>query len=188
MVVFVLTTGALHEDALADVADGFGGGADKKRKIEIMRDSQIGTYGATSLILSILLYLAFLVQIISSTNLLSAGLILIAANVASTSAMVWPWANMPPARDNGGLSSSHGVPSQETATMAGIIGFSIAFVLLGISIGIIVAVLALAFCAGSVFLFSIYCRKQIGGHTGDTLGATKKISELCLLFALIIAT
>ena len=51
----VAVTGALHEDGLADVADGFGGGATRERKLEIMRDSRIGTYGVCALILSFIL-------------------------------------------------------------------------------------------------------------------------------------
>ena len=45
-----LLTGALHEDGLADVADGFGGGRDPAAKLEIMRDSRLGTYGALMLL------------------------------------------------------------------------------------------------------------------------------------------
>src|SRR5690349_9302793 len=51
----VAVTGALHEDGLADVADGFGGGKTVERKLEIMRDSRIGTYGVCALILSFML-------------------------------------------------------------------------------------------------------------------------------------
>src|SRR3546814_6586134 len=47
----ILVTGGLHEDGLADVADGFGGGHDKARKLAIMRDSRIGTYGVLALAL-----------------------------------------------------------------------------------------------------------------------------------------
>ncbi|MFN5713624.1 MAG: adenosylcobinamide-GDP ribazoletransferase, partial [Bradyrhizobium sp.] len=47
-----LLTGALHEDGLADVADGFGGGRDVAAKLEIMRDSRLGTYGALALVVS----------------------------------------------------------------------------------------------------------------------------------------
>ena len=45
-------TGAMHEDGLADVADGFGGGRDRARKLEIMRDSRVGSYGVLALILA----------------------------------------------------------------------------------------------------------------------------------------
>src|SRR5262249_10374713 len=50
----LLATGCLHEDGLADVADGFGGGATRERKLAIMRDSRIGSYGTCALILSLL--------------------------------------------------------------------------------------------------------------------------------------
>src|SRR3954470_16025626 len=75
----LIATGGLHEDGLADVADGFGGGATRDRKLEIMRDSRIGTYGVCALILSIVLRVSAL------TNLGDTGLVtivLIAAHAA----------------------------------------------------------------------------------------------------------
>src|ERR1700679_2679481 len=51
----VVATGALHEDGLADVADGFGGGATPARKLEIMRDSRVGAYGAIAIALALIL-------------------------------------------------------------------------------------------------------------------------------------
>src|SRR5262245_33669434 len=59
----VLLTGGLHEDGLADVADGFGGGNTRERKLEIMRDSRIGTYGVCALILSFILRIGALVNL-----------------------------------------------------------------------------------------------------------------------------
>ena len=56
----VIATGALHEDGLADVADGFGGGATRARKLEIMRDSRVGAYGAAALALALILRVAAL--------------------------------------------------------------------------------------------------------------------------------
>ena len=55
-----IVAGALHEDGLADVADGFGGGATRERKLEIMRDSRIGAFGAAALALSLILRVAAL--------------------------------------------------------------------------------------------------------------------------------
>jgi len=55
----MLASGALHEDGLGDMVDGFGGGRTRERKLEIMRDSRIGSYGAAALLFSILLYLIF---------------------------------------------------------------------------------------------------------------------------------
>ena len=59
----LLTTGALHEDGLSDVADGFGGGRDRDHKLAIMADSRIGTYGTAALILCLLLRIAALVEL-----------------------------------------------------------------------------------------------------------------------------
>lgn len=184
----VLATGALHEDGLADVADGFGGGKTVKDKLAIMRDSQIGTYGAASLILGFLLQISSLIQLMAFLGPLNLGLIMIAANVAATTVMVWPWATMPAARKEGGLSVSLGIPTISSAKTSVLIGFSVAFILLFVATGFIAALSALAACWISMLAFNAFCRSQIGGHTGDTLGASKKISELGLLLALIIAT
>ena len=53
LAALVLLTGGFHEDGLADTADGFGGGRTRERKLEIMRDSRIGSYGALALVLSV---------------------------------------------------------------------------------------------------------------------------------------
>ncbi len=188
VITLVISTGALHEDALADVADGFGGGNTREKKLEIMRDSQIGTYGACALILSIVLQIACFIELISSHSIVEFSFVILAANVASTTAMVWPWATQPAARSEGGLSASHGMPSVDTAKMASIIGFLTALVFLWIVAGATSALISLAICWICMMGFSHLSRNQIGGHTGDSLGATKKLSELGLLLALIIAT
>ncbi len=188
VITLVISTGALHEDALADVADGFGGGSTREKKLEIMRDSQIGTYGTCALILSIALQIACFIELISSLTVVEFALLVLAANIASTTVMVWPWASLPAARSEGGLSASHGIPSVETAKIASIVGFSIALVLLWMAVGLFSAIVSLAICWICMMAFSRLSRDQIGGHTGDSLGATKKLSELGLLLALIIAT
>jgi len=188
VITLVISTGALHEDALADIADGFGGGNTREKKLEIMRDSQIGTYGACALILSIALQIACFLELISSLTVIEFTLLVLAANVASTTVMVWPWASLPAARSEGGLSASHGMPSVETAKFASLVGFSAAFVLLWMVVGTTSALISLAICWICMMGFSHLSRNQIGGHTGDSLGATKKLSELGLLLALIIAT
>jgi len=188
VITLVITTGALHEDALADVADGYGGGKTREKKLKIMRDSQIGTYGACALILSIALQISCFIELISILSEVEFVLLIIAANVSATTVMVWPWATQPAARSEGGLSVNHGIPSIETAKMASIIGFSVAFVLLWIAVGLFSAAISLAVSWICMMAFSRLSQDQIGGHTGDSLGATKKLSELGFLLALIIAT
>jgi adenosylcobinamide-GDP ribazoletransferase len=183
-----IVTGALHEDALCDVADGFGGGKTREDKLRIMRDSQIGTYGASALMLGFLLHIFLLAELLGIIGADGLALVIIAANMGSTVLMIWPWAALPPARSKGGLSASHGIPTRATARFALSITLPIVLLLMWLTIGLVSAIFVLAFGAAIMFGFTALCRQQIGGHTGDTLGATKKFSELGLLLALIVAT
>ncbi len=189
IIVHTLATGALHEDALCDVADGFGGGKTRKDKLRIMRDSQIGTYGASALVLSFLLQAFLLANLLETIGATGTALIIIAANMATTAMIVWPWATLPAARaDEGGLSASHGIPSRQSAITAMALALPVVFALVWLSFSLVIVLAALAASGAAMMAFSMLCRSQIGGHTGDTLGATRKISELSLLLALIIAT
>ena len=97
----LLASGALHEDGLADVADGFGGGATRERKLDIMRDSRIGTFGALALILGTLLKVAALATVLDRAGAPAAGLALAAAAAASRGFGLIPLATLPPARPDG---------------------------------------------------------------------------------------
>ncbi len=187
VVALVLTTGALHEDALADVADGFGGGKTVEDKLLIMRDSQIGSYGASALILSFALQLILLVELLARVPTDFAPLVIIMVNVTSTTMIIGPWVALEPARSDG-LSTGHGMPTMDTLITATLIGIPIVIVMGWISLGLISTVFGLLICFATCAAFSLFCDRQIGGHTGDTLGATKKICELGLLLALVMAT
>lgn len=187
VITLVATTGALHEDAIADVADGFGGGKTRQQKLKIMRDSRIGTYGACALVLTLILSIGILAQLMERGGAGFAASMLIAANVISTSLMVWPWANLPAARGEG-LSTKFGLPSPDTAIFSALLGHAIALLFLWPTIGLVNMAFVLAVCWMAMFAFSALCRVQIGGHTGDTLGATKKILDLTLLLAIIVVT
>jgi len=191
----VLLTGALHEDGLADTADGFGGGRSRERKLEIMRDSRIGTYGVVALILVLSLRFSALQDLAS--NLLSisdeldetAGqnsaiiIALIAAGALSRAAMAVVWYLLPPARSDGLAAGSGAVPFG-TAVAAALLGGLIAFAALPgfafIMAGTAVAVLTLA--------MAFLAHRQIGGHTGDVLGATQQVTEVAALLAIGAAT
>ena len=94
----LFVTGALHEDGLADTLDGFGGGGDRERKLEIMRDSRIGTYGACGLVLSLFLRVGALASLAGPGP---AALTLIAAHAGARAAMPLFLALVPPARPDG---------------------------------------------------------------------------------------
>jgi adenosylcobinamide-GDP ribazoletransferase len=110
----MLATGCLHEDGLADVADGFGGGKTPERKLEIMHDSRLGTYGAAALMTSILIRWSALVAIGPSVDLLCA---LIAAHVGSR-AVFAPLIRDTPLATQSGLAGTVGPVSRQSVRLA----------------------------------------------------------------------
>ncbi|WP_264811937.1 adenosylcobinamide-GDP ribazoletransferase, partial [Gluconacetobacter johannae] len=93
--VQILLTGGLHEDGLADMADGFGGGRDRARKLEIMRDSRIGAYGVLALVLSLLL------RVTAAAAAAHPIAAMAVAGTLSRAAMTGVLAALPPARGDG---------------------------------------------------------------------------------------
>lgn len=168
----MIVTGCLHEDGLADTADGFGGARVRERILEIMRDSRIGTFGAVALGLSLLLRWASLAEIDSLGEMLAA---LVAAHAASRALMPAFIAALPPARPDG-LSAGVGRLEAETVVAAGIIGFA---AMLPLGLG---AALAATVLLAAIFLaLRRLCLAKIGGQTGDTLGALQQFGEIAVL-------
>ena len=170
LAALVVMTGALHEDGLADVADGFWGGFARVRRLEIMRDSRIGSYGVLALILSLGLRGAALIAMADAL-----AVALLASAVISRAAIVWIMAALPHARDNG-LSVSTGRPPPGTVRLALLFAALIAVLLIGwgalwVLLGAVAATLGCAAIA----------RAKIGGQTGDVLGATQQITEIAAL-------
>jgi adenosylcobinamide-GDP ribazoletransferase len=166
-------TGALHEDGLADTADGFFGGRNREEKLAILRDSRHGTYGVLAIVLSVLLRAAALAGI---GDAIHAGLALIAAHAASRAALPAAMMGLRPARPDG-LGARAGTPRAEAAIAAALIGGAIALAALGPVRGVIAVCLA----GMIVFAMSQLSRRQIGGYTGDVLGAFQQIGEIVML-------
>lgn len=97
----VLATGAVHEDGLADTADGLGGGRDAAARLAIMRDSRIGAYGACALVLALLARIGALAALLVSAGPARAALALLAAAAASRAAGILLLRALPPARADG---------------------------------------------------------------------------------------
>lgn len=170
----VIVTGAMHEDGLADTADGLWGGWDRTRRLEIMKDSHIGVYGVCAIALSLLIRWLALVVIVSVGAYWVA---LIAVFALSRASMVVLMATMPHARDSG-LSRRVGRPASATAWLA--VGIAVAVAALCGYIGlIVVAGLATLVCG-------LVARAKIGGQTGDILGATQQITEMALLLSVVV--
>jgi adenosylcobinamide-GDP ribazoletransferase len=173
----LLATGCLHEDGLADTADGFGGGWDRARKLEIMRDSRLGTYGACALAMSLLLRWAALAAFASPGQAAAA---LIAAHVVARAALPAFMQAVPPARADG-LSAEAGQPSIQAAVMAGLIGI----LALALALGLPALTIGLALATSAGFLMARLCLRQIGGQTGDVLGALEQAIEIIILLTAI---
>lgn len=183
ILALIAVTGALHEDGLGDVADGFGGGQTKDERLEIMKDSRIGTYGAIAIAGSILLRSAALAVIMQAHGAFAAGLGLIAVAACSRAAMVWFWAGLPNARP-GGVANAAGKPSENAIGTAAISGLAIFAILAVASAGFVNAAIAILLALAALQGFSRFCTRMIGGHTGDTLGACQQIVEIALFTGL----
>ena len=170
----IILTGAMHEDGLADSADGLWGGWDKARRLEIMKDSHIGVYGVCAIALSLILRWAALVEIVQMGAYWA---VLIAVSALSRVGMVLLMAQMPNAR-GGGLSQSVGRPSVQTMWVA--VGVAaILAVVCGLPIAILTASAATLACG-------LIARTKIGGQTGDILGATQQMNEIALLATAVV--
>ncbi|EKE45868.1 cobalamin 5'-phosphate synthase [Oceaniovalibus guishaninsula JLT2003] len=171
----VITTGALHEDGLADCADGFWGGFTRDRRLAIMRDSRVGTYGLIALILSLLLRWACLAALIGA----GAGIASVLAAALLSRAAMPPVARLLPHARTDGLSVSVRRPGATTALLAVLVALAAALLLTGGAA--IPATLAAALAALAV---GAVARAKIGGQTGDVLGATQQCAEMAVLLAL----
>jgi adenosylcobinamide-GDP ribazoletransferase len=169
----MLATGCLHEDGLADTADGFGGGNTREQKLAIMRDSHIGAYGVCALAMSLVLRVGALASLPSAHAVVWA---LIASHAAARATMPALMLLLPPAR-NDGLSFDAGRPPGETVAAAAVIGFLILIFGLRFGRGLL-ALIALAVVAPFVAWLA---KRQIGGQTGDVLGALEQVSEVAVL-------
>lgn len=177
LAVTVWATGGLHLDGLADTADGLGGHKPEDR-LRIMKDSRLGSYGAVTLGLALILKYA-LFQSWAGQGL---GLSFSLYPVLSRWGMAWLAFLSPYARPEGGLGQSMTQEVSGRVLLGATVGtLALSLVLAGPTGGI-----ALAAAGGLVWLLSLYFRKKLGGVTGDALGATNEILEIFLLAGLLI--
>jgi adenosylcobinamide-GDP ribazoletransferase len=169
VITAVAITGAFHEDGLADTFDGLWGGWDPARRIEIMRDSRIGTYGAAALILSLGLRVALLAQL----ELAGAARAILVGHVVSRAAILVQIRWLPAVAAGGS--------GAQVADPIGGVGLAVAAVttavVCGLTLGAFAAVPLAAVLVGVAALRRA-ARRRIGGLTGDVLGATQQVGLL----------
>ncbi|WP_050603685.1 adenosylcobinamide-GDP ribazoletransferase [Ruegeria sp. 6PALISEP08] len=175
LATLIATTGAMHEDGLADTFDGLWGGFTRDRRLEIMKDSHIGTYGVLALIMS------QLVRISAIAALLTADAVgaIIAACIVSRALMPLVMAGLPHARKSG-LSHSVGKPQKTSVVAALGLAAALAFLLIGAG-----AIAAMGFAIASAAILAFIAKTKIGGQTGDILGATQLVSEITFLLTCV---
>ncbi|MBD3803861.1 MAG: adenosylcobinamide-GDP ribazoletransferase [Thioclava sp.] len=170
----VLTTGALHEDGLADFADGFWGGTTPERRLEIMRDSRIGSYGTIALILGLGLRWQALAALTAHPAIMC--LALVASAMASRAGASILLAALPAARSDGLGHSARdaGKGAAITAALMAVPPF------LGLAAWAGPLVLpAMVLATGAVlWLVASLAKTRLGGQTGDVLGATQQLIEI----------
>jgi adenosylcobinamide-GDP ribazoletransferase len=170
----VLITGGLHEDALADTADAFGGGWNRQQILTILRDSRIGSFGALALVLSVLA--RFLLLSILPVNRFTASVV--------SAHVLCRWTTLPlgyflrTAREDEGQGARIAQKISLTSLLAGtLLSFAIVFYLLRSQFWIpIVATLLITGLSG------LYYYRRIGGITGDCFGATNQLAEIAVYF------
>ena len=199
LLLLTLLTGGLHEDGLADFADGLAG-HDPAHRLAIMRDSRIGSYGVLALVLALALRGGAIAEIIDQNmpdqdllDVVSLFAAFITICVISRGAMLLPLILMKPARPDG-LGKFYAQASPKNR-----------FFLLATGLLITLAILILTFIAdgkihwldGVIFLVAsigIGClpasiaRSRIGGQTGDILGAVQQFTEIAAWSLLILLT
>lgn len=169
-----LLTGGLHEDGLADMADGFGGGKDKAHKLEIMRDSRLGSYGVLTLFILLGLQvssLSFLARYHTHTTS-----ILIITAILSRISMLLPICCSQPARSDGLATSLVNIP-RSSLLIALLSTLILVFTLTSWTAAITYIMLSGVISAG----ITLYSQKHIQGYTGDVLGAIQTLVATTIL-------
>lgn len=188
LAAILATTGVFHEDGLADTADGLWGGSTPERRLEIMRDSRIGSYGAAALTLDLMIRVGLIAALAGRMSALATALAIVTAGAVSRTVGLMPFLLLTPARSDG-ASHAAGRPTAAafatTAVGSALISF---LLLLPAGFGLLAIVLALLLAAGGGAGVSRIARAKIGGHTGDIAGAAQQVGEIAFLAGLTTLT
>jgi adenosylcobinamide-GDP ribazoletransferase len=175
LALLALLTGGLHEDGLSDTADGLFGGWTKARRLEIMKDSRVGSYGVLALLLVTLARWSALTAVLVYGEHWVA---LVVAGALSRMPMGLIMAILPNARGEG-LSHATGRPSLRVALVGAALAVAVAAALAG---WVVLPTLAAAVLAAMAL--AVVALRKIGGQTGDILGASQQLAEVACLTVL----
>ncbi|CAK1711398.1 adenosylcobinamide-GDP ribazoletransferase [Vibrio crassostreae] len=177
----LMLTGAFHEDGLTDMADGIGGGMTLERRLNIMKDSRIGTYGASALIMALLGKWVLLQELVSLTGVFMVIVTSYTFSRAIAASLIY---DMPYVSD---LDTSKSKPLANKQTKGELVFLLFVGVLpslwFGLEFAMVLSVVAYLFRAG----FKKWLTARIGGFTGDCLGAAQQLMELLIYLVFITA-
>lgn len=181
MSISLLLTGAFHEDGLADMADGIGGAFTVEKRLSIMKDSRIGTYGAVTLVMALLLKFTLLLELAEQeSNYLLLAIIL--AEMLSRAIAGSLISSMPYVSDSGQSKSKPLAQAQSSSELGLLLLIGMA-PLIFYSSEIIFSLLSILLVFR--WLFKQWLMAKIGGFTGDCLGAAQQVSELLIYLTLV---
>ncbi len=183
----ILSTGAFHEDGLADVFDGFGGGWTKERILDIMKDSRVGAYGVIALIILLGLKFLALKNLLSTSILINhifIALIFISYHALARLTAINITFISTYSRDD---ETSKSKPIAKTSTYKEVIGayFFGLIPLIGLCYFNWAFILVLIPLTITCFYANYYFNKWIDGYTGDCLGAVEQIAECITILSFI---
>ena len=172
LVTNIITTRALHLDGLADFADALGGGWDKTKRLEVMKDTRLGVFGGVALITALLCQWLAFSRLISVGSTVWVILLFMIARTMQVHLAV----RLDYARAEGGTASSFVKGASTYHLVAAYVVTLVAALLFGpVGVG------ALAVAVIVTWVYGAWCRQNIGGITGDLLGAGNEIIEVVLL-------
>ncbi|MBL8024875.1 MAG: adenosylcobinamide-GDP ribazoletransferase [Fibrobacteres bacterium] len=174
LIVFlsVLITGALHLDGIADVADGFGGGKTKEKILEIMKDPRQGTFGVSAIVFDIIIKTLLIRPLVENDAYTSIGaLFLVSRGLQPLLIAFFPYA-----RKDGGTAAPFSEGAKSFAVFSVLVTMAVVTYVLKAS-GLVMFSVALLI----VLIWGLYCKKKIGGITGDCIGAGNEFAEMTIL-------
>lgn len=179
VLIGILTNGGLHLDGLSDTIDGLAGGNTPEERLRIMRDSSVGALGATAVALVLIMKYSALREVPEGFRLSAVFLLPVAGRWA-----VVPMAYLAgPARHDGGLGSSFAANSVKVAVSATIFAAILFYFALG---GMLLSALATLLIIGvTVYMFTRFFKRKLGGVTGDVFGFQSEISEVIFMLVFL---
>jgi len=180
----IYLTGAFHEDGFADVCDGFGGGMQPSRVLEIMRDSRVGAYGVIGIVLLLATKIAGLASL-PALHVIPALLVAHPLSRCLAAALIW---RMPYVREEGKVKPlAQNMDTGEFAVAAATAGLPLIVCVVTGWLAPQALVLAVSAGVAAAWFLARKFQRRIGGYTGDCLGAVQQFSEVAIYLGLLAA-